>query len=161
MTSYHMTHNLQKTRFFCKRIKDKSLSIHLICDYFKFHGVHLFHWQGITNDNVIKIYKIAPNHFQQQCSIVCPNQQGKKRKKEEEDNGSKLPQHVKKILNLYIIEEEMGFSIESVKDSSQFSCLCCYPTYLVNTLRSIAFFGVPINCELVIIDMCNCVSPWT
>ena len=52
----------------------------------------------------------------------------------------------------------MGFSIESVKDSSQFPCLCCYLASLVNTLGSIAFFGVPINHELNILDMCNFVS---
>ena len=95
------------------------------------------------------------------CSIVCPNQQVKKRKKEEEDNGSKLLKHAEKILNLYIIEEEMGLSIESIKYSSQFACLCCYLASLVNTLRSIAFFGVPINHELDILDMGNFVSSRT
>ena len=54
----------------------------------------------------------------------------------------------------------MGLSIESLKDSSQFSRLCCYPTSLENTLISIAFFGAAISCELVIVDMCNCVSAW-
>ena len=55
----------------------------------------------------------------------------------------------------------MGLSIESLKDSSQFSRLCCYPTSLENTLISLAFFGAAISCELVIVDMCNCVSAWT
>ena len=55
----------------------------------------------------------------------------------------------------------MGLSIESVKDSSQFACLSCYLQSLVNTLRSIAFFGVPINRELDILFMCNFVSSWT
>ena len=118
-----------------------------------------------SNDNFIEIYKIAPNHFQQLCSILYYDKQEKyptnKRKKEEEDNGTKLPKDAEKILNIYINEENMSMVIDSIKDSSQFSCLCCYPTSLVNTLRSIAFFGVPINCELVILDMCNCVSPWT
>ena len=35
------------------------------------------------------------------------------------------------------------------------------PTSLVNTLRSIAYFGVARNSELVIVDMCNFVSAWT
>ena len=64
------------------------------------------------------------------CSILSSNKQAKsprnKRKKEEEDNGTKLPKNAKKILNIYINEEDMGMSIDSVKDSSQFACLCCY-----------------------------------
>ena len=39
--------------------------------------LHPFRRHGIINNNVIKIYKIAPKHFQQLCIIVCPNYQGK------------------------------------------------------------------------------------
>ena len=54
----------------------------------------------------------------------------------------------------------MGMSIHSVKDILKFSCLCGYPTSSVNTLRSIAFFGIAMSCELGIVDMYNCVSAW-
>ena len=55
----------------------------------------------------------------------------------------------------------MGLFIESIKYSSQFACLYCYVASLVNTLRSIAFFSVPINRELDILDMGNSVSSRT
>ena len=64
------------------------------------------------------------NHLQQLCNILCSYKQakyyGKKRKKEEEDNGTKLPKYAKKILNIYIKKEDMGMCIDSVKYSSQF-----------------------------------------
>ena len=137
----------------------------MFCEYFKVNDVHSFRRKGITNYNVIKYKKIAPNHLQQLCNILFSDKKekyhGNKRKKQEDDNGTKFPKDAKKILSIYINKEEMGMSIDSTKDSSQFTYLCCYLAYFVITLRSIAFFGVAINYELVIVYMCNCVNAWT
>ena len=68
-----------------------------------------------------------------------------------------FPEDFKNTLNFYIDNQEI--QISTTIDDTQFSCRCCYPASLVNTLRDILFFDSTINFELSIVDMCNCVSP--
>ena len=52
-------------------------------------------------------------------------------------------------------------SIDYNHHVSRFVCRCCYPDSMQKTLNENNFLEHGLHCELVIVDMCNCVSPWT
>jgi hypothetical protein len=46
-------------------------------------------------------------------------------------------------------------------DISRFVCQSFYLSALCNTLKDVTFFSTGICCEIVVVDMCNCINAWS
>lgn len=83
-----------------------------------------------------------------------------KTKKGHTNYSTKISKATKSILNLYISKEETSMIIDYDLDVPWFFCQCFYLESLRQILSEINFLEHALDCELVIVDMCNCVSPW-
>lgn len=63
------------------------------CEYFKLHDTSHGRTEGLSDKNVMEIYKITPYHFTILCDNLCSNKPASKssrmkRKKEEVEKGT-------------------------------------------------------------------------
>ena len=52
-------------------------------------------------------------------------------------------------------------TMDRYHDSLGFVCQSFYPLALCNTLKDVTFFMIGVCCELVVVDMCNCINAWS
>ena len=64
------------------------------------------------------------------------------------------------ILYMYMKQRDEIVIVDYDHDNSIFFCWNFYLSTLHNTLKDINFFVTRVYCDLVVVDMCNCINAW-